>query len=275
MEGKFVLVYICDILLNFLIILILVLTDDYIFVSIAYASANLFLVLFQTLFFFKIFGRTVPYCSDYKAILTGSIKLKSGSVLYGTKDLFLLQFFTSLGEGYYTIFNYASKFSGIVLQVILAPILNVFASESAHALVSFKKSLVKTKLRNILFHAIWMYIVSSFAAYTLIPIFIEMVFISKIDLINIELIKEMFMLITVFNFVWLIQSPFGRIVALAKLFNYSFLADAIFALFVFLGFLFIPLSSFGYLTSILLIIIAQTFQLVFLKRVASNYLDDK
>ena len=144
------------------------------------------------------------------------------------KDIILAYIFNSLGNGMYTLFNYASKFISVIFQIVNAPILNVFISKASNEIANKNNYLVKIYIKNVLIQTIVMFLVSSIIIYFSLPYILTILFIDKFSKEQVLIIQNIFCLMIIFYFIVTIESPFARLISLLKLFNYGLTINFIF-----------------------------------------------
>ena len=137
---------------NIVLLLILLIKVEQEIVYLAYATiiSTALAILWQFQLIFKRINaryRLIFYCTAQKEVIKSSIKLKIGSLLYGGKDMILASVFTSYGAGMYTLFSYARKFSSIIIQVVNAPIINIFAAKANNYVADSKFKILNKKLK--------------------------------------------------------------------------------------------------------------------------------
>ena len=90
------------------------------------------------------------YNQNLREIYKNSFKLKLGSLLYGSKDIIIASVFTSFGSGMFSLYSYANKFAGVIIQVVNAPIINIFSTKATYNITNLKYNLLKTDIKKVL-----------------------------------------------------------------------------------------------------------------------------
>lgn|GEM_PF-1357094 len=169
------------------------------------------------------------YMEEIKDIVKNSFKLKLGSFFIGIKDIVIASVLTSFGSGIYSLYSYANKFLGVILQIINAPIVNIFAAKSTHLIAKNQLKESLSLMRGVLGKTVILYILAVLATYYLIPFIIEILFSNKFTFENILVIQKIFFIMSFYYFCTVIYSPLGRILTILKKFNFLVLSDFVFS----------------------------------------------
>jgi len=182
------------------------------------------------LIFKKMNMRYYPsfYMEEIKEILQNSFKLKLGSFFIGIKDIVIASVLTSFGSGVYSLYSYANKFLGVILQIINAPVVNIFAAKATHLIAKnrLKKSLALMK--GVLSKTTLFYVVSIVFTYYMIPFIIKLLFSQKFTFENIITIQRIFFIMSFYYLCTVFYSPVGRVLTILKKFNFLLVADFVF-----------------------------------------------
>lgn len=271
LEGMYAHFYYSDILINVTLVLFAIYGPSFDAVMQAYVIGPFICICLQSLKIFAKLGFSRPRCSEYGTILKGSIIIKSGSLLYGLKDILILRYLSSIDEGLVSMYSYASKFAGVILQVICAPIVNVFGSKAAYWISNGESGRVEIEIKNTLKISASMFFIGVVFTYITLPFIIEFLFGGEFSSSESDYIKYMFLGLCMFNLVWIIQAPFGRIITLTRNFLLSFVSDVLFAVFLTPLLILIWIEVFDVDYLFLVACLAQSIQCVFLVYVARKY----
>ena len=248
LEHYYASFYIVDIFVFWvnIITVIFFVTNDLIFIAYSTIFATFIANIWQ---FYLIFGKIgIRYYFSFdiyeiKDIVKNSFKLKLGSFFIGIKDIVIASVLTSFGSGIYSLYSYSNKFLGVILQIVNAPIVNVFAAKSTHLIVQnrFEKSLILMK--EVLGKTVILYISSIAVTYYLIPFIIEILFSSKFTQNDILIIQRIFFIMSFYYFCTILYSPIGRILTILKRFNFLVFSDFIFTAVLLILLKFIPFTD--------------------------------
>ena len=262
LEKHFASFYLVDIIIYSIniCILLLFLEDDITLLAYAMLIALSMALLWQ---FYLIFYKTsINYSfqkehKDIQNIYKNSIKIELSSLLYGAKEPLLAMIFLSLGEGIYSIFNYAHKFSAAIFQISTTPSLNRFITKLHYLIAQEKYSTVNTQIGKILLETVPIFIVSSIVFYFLMPYSMPLFFSEILTTDNLKEMQFFYLYMTLFYLVLAIEAPFSNTISAFKLFNYQLKVNLLFFLFLVTLYLLFNLSSFVYYTYLLILVLAQ------------------
>lgn len=268
LEHNYALFYIVDILINIILLIVLFFSDNFIYIAYAVLLAS---ILANILQFYVIFIKfNINYIfSIYqsnlylKNIYKNSVKLKIGSLMYGYKDIAIASIFTAYGTGFYSIFSYASKFSQVILQIINAPMLNIFATESTYLIVSNKLSTIESKIRVLLSKTAFLYTASSIIIYFMIPFVLDIVFNDKFNQETTDTLQGLFFVLSIINAALILASPYGRLITIFKGFNALLILNLVFFIIILIGYGFFRHSYQNFLYAYFLAyIFSMSFQVI-------------
>ncbi|PZP13064.1 MAG: hypothetical protein DI602_07200 [Aliarcobacter butzleri] len=168
------------------------------------------------------------YNQNLREIYKNSFKLKLGSLLYGSKDIIIASVFTSFGSGMFSLYSYANKFAGVIIQVVNAPIINIFSTKATYNIANLKYNLLKTDIKKVLSQTIVLFILSGSIVYFILPYILSLLFGDKFSKNDILTIQEIFIILMIFFLIWVIQTPYARILAISKKFNFLIFVDIVF-----------------------------------------------
>lgn len=177
------------------------------------------------------------YNQNLREIYKNSFKLKLGSLLYGSKDIIIASVFTSFGSGMFSLYSYANKFAGVIIQVVNAPIINIFSTKATYNITNLKYNLLKTDIKKVLSQTIILFILSGSIVYFILPYMLSLLFGDKFSKNDILTIQEIFIILMIFFLIWVVQTPYARILAISKKFNFLIFVDIVFIIFTSIFFL--------------------------------------
>ncbi|KLE11277.1 hypothetical protein AF79_01445 [Aliarcobacter butzleri L354] len=177
------------------------------------------------------------YNQNLREIYKNSFKLKLGSLLYGSKDIIIASVFTSFGSGMFSLYSYANKFAGVIIQVVNAPIINIFSTKATYNITNLKYNLLKTDIKKVLSQTIILFILSGSIVYFILPYMLSLLFGEKFSKNDILTIQEIFIILMIFFLIWVAQTPYARILAISKKFNFLIFVDIVFIVFTSIFFL--------------------------------------
>lgn len=208
------------------------------YIAVFTVIATFIAVIFQLyLIFFKI-GikyRFVLYDNKFNEIYLQSIKLKLGSIVFGTKDIIIASLFLGFGAGVYSIYNYASKFASSVLAIINSPMLNIFATKVNFLIAQDKISDIFKEIKSLLYKTTFLYIATTGVIYFLIPFVFEFLLKDKLQISQIYQLQNIFLILGVIYFNIVFQSPYGRLLSAKKLNGIALIINLIFLFLVYIA----------------------------------------
>jgi peptidoglycan biosynthesis protein MviN/MurJ (putative lipid II flippase) len=268
LEHFYVSFYIVDIFVYIILFITIFFLVDTEFVYIAYGTilatfiANVwqFYLIFKQL---EINYTLKLYSSDLKEIYLNSFKLKIGSLFYGSKDIIIASVFSSFGTGTYSLYSYANKFAGVILQVVNAPIVNIFATKANYYVANKEYHLLRIDIKKVLIQTTLLFTASAVVTYFILPFILSILFGDKFTDEDILNIQSLFMIMIVFYFVVVIESPFARLINIFKLFNFGILINVVFGIILFVAYFISTYFDLNYITFLYIVIFAQISNLTF------------
>lgn len=269
LEHYYASIYLVDIFLNLTLLLTILFFDDIKIISIAYVTifSSVLILLFQfyiLLFKLNIKWQMLLYDTSLNVIYKNSIKLKVGSLLYGSKDIMIASILTSYGTGFFTLYSYANKFLGVIIQVVNAPIVNIFTTKANYNVAKKQNAIIKNDLKIVLIQTLSLFIFSSLFTYFLLPVLLNYVFGDKFTKEDIDTIVSIFSILVLFFFIWTIQSPYGRLLAIFKMFNEGVKSNILFFIIVFLAYIIFVFIPYNYQYFLFVLIVAQSVQFIYI-----------
>jgi len=280
LEKYFVSYYLVDIFIYSIniFVLLLFLEDDIKPLAYSMIIATTLALLWQ---FYLIFNKiSISYFfqrkhDKIKSVYKNSTKEKFSGLLYGLKEPLLAMIFLSLGEGVYSLFNYAHKFSAAIYQVTSAPVINRFISK-IHYLVAQKNYIsIDSQIKTALWETVPIFIISIIAFYLSIPFSMSLFFADTLTTQQINQMQNFYLYMSIFYLVISFEAPFATTFSAFKLFNYKLLLNGLFFLFICSIYLLFKLSSFDYYIYLLILILAQTTNLLLYVNKSKKYLKEK
>lgn len=226
--------YIVDIIVYIILFLTVCLFDEILYLGYSTIIGTLISNILQ---FWLIFRKVrikyhfFFYGKDFIDIYINSFKLKVGSLLYGSKDIMIASVLTSFGGGIYALYSYASKFVSIIMQIVNSPVLNIFVVKANYYVAKNKFSELKKLIFNTLLKTLPLYLLPCLFLYILIE---DIVVLLKLKIYGdqINLFKDIIIILFFFNLIIVLESPFSRLLGVAKLFDYGLLMNFVFFVFI-------------------------------------------
>jgi putative peptidoglycan lipid II flippase len=262
LEHFFAAGYLTELIINIINVIVLIYYLDNIII-IAYSTllASFLSLLYQMyLIYFKI---NIKYSFKfirkdfYDVIYKNSFKLNVGGLFYLTKDLLTVSVLTSYGNGIYSIFSYANKFVGVILQVVNAPTFNIFVTKITYIISNEKYREINKLVKNIQSKLILLYLFSALVVYLILPYVLELLFTDKFTITDILTIQYIFILLIINYLIVTIEGPYLTTINLFKNFNYVLLVNFIFAVMMLLGFILFKYLELEYTGFFIFLILAQ------------------
>ena len=213
--------------------------------------------------------------SDIKNIYKNSIKLKLSSLLYGLKEPLLAIIFISLGEGIYSIFNYANKFSAAIFQITTAPTITRLLTKIHYLIAQKKYIMIHTQINRTLVETVPVFIVASLTFYFLMPYTMPLFFDKILTSENLKTMQFFYLYMSLFYLVVVFESPFANTISACKLFNYQLQVNVLFFTFLSLIYLLFTFTSLVYYTYLLILIFAQALNLYFYAQKIKTHLKER
>lgn len=259
--------YLVDIFVYFILFFTIFYLIETEIIYIAYATllATFLANLWQFYLIFKkidINYSFIFYNKDLREVYKNSFKLKIGSLLYGSKDIIIASVFTTFGNGMYSLYSYANKFIGVIMQVINAPIVNIFLTKANYYVTEKQYDLLQNSIKKVLSQTIFLFLISVGLVYLTLPFILSILFGNKFNLEDILTIQSIFLVMSLFYFVVILESPFARLLSVFKLFSFGLIINFIFGLNINISFLLNRIYQLTYMEFLYLVIISQFFNLL-------------
>ncbi len=190
-------------------------------------------------------------------IYKNSIKYKTGTMIYGVKDILLVSFFTGLGPGFYSLYSYADKFASTVAMIVNAPIVNIFITKVNYLVAQKRYSQINSLIKSVLTQTTVLFSVASLIVYLLLPSLLKLFFSEAMSENDILVINTIYMYLLLFHFIIILESPYAKTVIAFKLFNYMIFINAVFLLIFAIAYFIGNIYKIEYETFLLLLSVAQ------------------
>jgi len=190
-------------------------------------------------------------------IYKNSIKYKAGTMIYNVKDIIIVSFFTSLGEGSYSLYSYADKFASTVATIVNAPIVNIFITKVNYLIAYKHYHKIDHLIKNVLFQTLTLFLIASTLVYLLLPSLLKLFFNEAVSESDIGIIVNIFIYLLLFYFIIILESPYAKANIAFKLFNYMIYLNALFLLVFYMGFLIHQTYTIDYEVFLLILSAAQ------------------
>lgn len=213
--------------------------------------------------------------SEIKNIYKNSIKLKLSSLLYGLKEPLLAIIFISLGEGIYSIFNYAHKFSAALFQITTAPTITRLLTKVHYLIAQKKYIMIHNQINKTLLETVPLFILTSITFYFLMPYTMPLFFDKILTSNNLKTMQFFYLYMSLFYLVVVFESPFANTISACKLFNYQLGVNILFFLFLGIIYILFNLTSLHYSTYLFILILAQAINLFLYVYKKQTYLKGK
>jgi len=258
-------IYIVDILVNIVNILVLYFFAKEGIIAIAFSmiGAALLAVLWQFyLVYFKIgnsmkLGKFSNKKNFLVLIIRDSFKFNLGAIVYNLKDPMLISAFSQYGVGIYSLYSYANKFAGIIMQVVNAPIVNIFITDCSNIVVRKKYELLNNFKNKLLFKIILLLLLSSLFIYLILPFIFEYFFNFMFNYNQITTLEEIYLYLIIFYLLGTIAIPYNIVLNFFKEFELIFYLKLIFIISLGLGYIIIYYCSMNFKYVLLALIFAQ------------------
>ncbi len=257
--------YFVDIFVYLALFLTALETNKLIYLAYTIVFATLLANIWQFYLIFKKVGIKYHlkfYDRNFNKIYRNSFKIKLGSLFYGSKDIIMATVFTNFSAGTYSLYNYANKFSGIILQVVNAPIVNIYVTKANYFVANKEYHKLQESIKRVLMQTLTLFAVSASTIYLLLPYILGAFFGSKFSESDILMIQNLFSIIIIFALVVVIESPFARLINIVKNFNYGLFLNILFFVIMFIGYLIFKLFGLTYYWFLYILIFAQFSNLI-------------
>jgi putative peptidoglycan lipid II flippase len=280
LEKYFVSYYLVDIFIYSIniLVLLLFLEDDIVPLAYSMIIATTIALLWQFYLIFHKISLSYFFQREHhtiKSVYKNSIKEKFSGLLYGLKEPLLAMIFLSLGEGVYSLFNYAHKFAAAIYQVTSAPIINRFVTKIHHLVAQKSYISINAQIKTTLFETVPLFSISSIVFYLLIPFTMPLFFTDILTPEQLNTMQIFYLYMSTFYLVISFEAPFSTTFSAFKLFNYKLLLNGLFFLFMCGMYLLYKLNSFDYSIYLFILIFAQTMNLLLYVNKSKKYLKGK
>lgn len=169
-------------------------------------------------------------------ILWNSAKMKLGGLAYDSKEVLLAMVLTAAGPGIYSLYSYASKFTVGILEVVNSPIMNVFSTHVSHAHEEKRYADIPVLVKGALKQTIALFVLMTAAGYAAMPWIMQVFFGDKFTLAQADDMRMIFLVLSVFTGVIVLESPYAHAVGLFRYYGYGMWLNMLFGAIVVIGY---------------------------------------
>lgn len=173
---------------------------------------------------------------DDTEILWNSAKMKLGSLAYDSKEVLLAMVLTAAGPGIFSLYAYASKFTVGILEVVNSPIMNVFSTNVSHAHEEKRFGDIPPLVKGALKHTTALFLVMTALAYLAMPIIMQVFFGDKFTPDQTEDMRMIFLLLSGFTFIIVLESPYAHSVGLFRYYGFGMWLNILFGGIMMIGY---------------------------------------
>lgn len=201
----------------------------------AYSSV----LVWQFIVIFVPLKATFTWClraPDDIDILWNSSKMKLGSLAYDSKEVLLAMVLTAAGPGIFSLYAYASKFTVGILEVVNSPIMNVFSTHVTHAHEEKRFAEIPLLVKNALKQTISLFLLMTGIAYLAMPLIMHVFFGDKFTPDQTEDMRMIFLLLSGFTFIIVLESPYAHAVGLFRYYGFGMWLNILFGAIMMAGY---------------------------------------
>jgi putative peptidoglycan lipid II flippase len=173
---------------------------------------------------------------DDMAILSNSAKMKLGSLAYDLKEVLLAAVLTAAGPGIYSLYSYASKFTVGILEVVNSPIMNMFSTHVTHAHEEKRFHDIPVLVAGALKQTVVLFLGVTAVAYFAMPWIMQVFFGDKFTLDQMEDMRWLFLLLSGFTFIIVLESPYAHSVGLFRYYGFGMWLNILFGAIMMTGY---------------------------------------
>ena len=159
-----------------------------------------------------------------------SITLKISSVINGTTDIIIAYIFTSLGGGFYSIYSYARKFALAVFNISNGPFVKKLNTEIAPLVLNKEYIIIIQKAKKTIYKIFPIFIIGAIITYNLFEFILPLIT-DKFTEENINMIKIIFIYLSIFYFLLTIEYILMAIISQFHAFLYGLYINIFYSLF--------------------------------------------
>jgi len=200
---------------------------------------------------------------DDMAILWNSSKMKLGSLAYDSKEVLLAMVLTAAGPGIFSLYSYAGKFTVGILEVVNSPIMNVFSANVSHAHEEKRYADIPLLVQGALKQTVILFLLMTAVAYAAMPWIMQIFFGDKFTPDQTEDMRWIFLLLSGFTFIIVLESPYAHSVGLFRYYGFGMWLNILFGAIMMSGYGVLWLlnmeSSFMWFLAVLLIAQSSNF----------------
>ena len=143
------------------------------------------------------------------------------------------------------------------MQVVNAPIVNVFIAKISHAMAKKDYTQVWPLIQEVLIKTVSMFFSTSIILYFSLPYILNIFFNDKFTSTDINTIQTVFIYLIVYFSILTIESPFGSVLSLLKMYNFGLLVNVIFFFLMSIGYIIFQSFILEYKYFLLFLIVSQ------------------
>ena len=197
------------------------------------------------------------YHVKMREIFKNSFKMKLSSILYDSKEPLFATIFLSFGEGVYSLYNYAIKFSAAIFQVTNTPSINRYLTRLNSMVAKKEYEKIEPLVKEVLYSTVPFFLLVTLSFYFIMPLFLELTFGNKLSSESVTILESIFIYMSLYYLAIVFEAPYTNSMAILKTFNYNLLVNALFALFMLFIYLLFKGFSLDYRVYLMVLIVAQ------------------
>lgn len=158
-----------------------------------------------------------------------SVTIKISSVINGSTDIVIAYIFTSLGDGFYSIYSYARKFALAIFNISNGPFVKKLNTEIAPLVLKKEyKSIIQNSKKTI-YRIMPIFLMGAVITYNLLEFILPLIT-NNFTIDNINMMKMVFIYLTVFYFLLTIEYVFMAIISQFHVFVYGLYINIFYSL---------------------------------------------
>lgn len=196
-------------------------------------------ILWQFILIFSVLNARFSWVvrvADDMTILANSAKMKLGSLAYDSKEILLATVLTAAGPGVFSLYAYASKFTTGILEVVNSPVMNTFSTQVSHAHEEKRYDDIPPLVKAALKQTVVLFLAVTTVTYWLMPWVMQVFFGDKFNLEQLDEMRWLFLLLSGFTFVIVLESPYAHSVGLFRYYGYGMKLNFLFGAIMMMGY---------------------------------------
>lgn len=190
-----------------------------------------------------------------------SMTIKMSSVINGTTDIVIAYIFTSLGSGFYSIYSYARKFALAVFNISNGPFVKKLNTEIAPLVLKKEYIIIMQKAKKTIYRIFPIFIIGVIITYNLFEFILPLIT-DKFTKENINMMKTIFIYLSIFYFLLTIEYIFMAIISQFHAFLYGLYINIFYSLFFAVSSYFFYSLNYTYSFILTLLIIALLINII-------------